>query len=44
MDGERSEEMNLAWLRYLVERGDSKGWNPRLVFEAGWSARGGEPE
>lgn len=42
MNGERSEEMNAAWLRYLEERGDSMGWNPRKIFEAGWEASDGD--
>lgn len=38
MRGERTDEMDEAWLKYLVDRGDSKGWNPRTVFFAGWLA------
>ena len=44
MNGERTEEMNEAWLAYLDARGDSRGWNPRKIFEAGWTARGGDCE
>jgi hypothetical protein len=42
MNGDRNEEMDAAWLKYLIDRGDAKGWNPRKIFEAGWEARDGE--
>ena len=36
MNGEGAEDMDKAWRAYLVQRGDSKGWNPKRVFEAGY--------
>lgn len=38
MNGETHEEMYAAWRKYLVSR-DVSGWNPRMVFYAGWLAR-----
>ena len=45
MDGERTRDMDDAWLAYLVEREElrnsthlGRGWNPQKVFEAGWRA------
>lgn len=34
-----AEDMNNAWHEYLAEReanGHQYGWNPRLIFEAGY--------
>lgn len=42
MSADEAIEVQQAWEQFLVERGDSKGWNPRRVFEAGWNAARGE--
>ena len=39
MRGEQTEEMDAAWRRYLDDRGESRGWNPRKLFDAGWTAK-----
>lgn len=44
MDGEKTRDMDEAWLEYVYEREEAKkvglgrGWNPRKAFEAGWRA------
>lgn len=44
MDGEKTRDMDDAWLAYLSEKEQAKaegvgfGWNPRKAFEAGWKA------
>lgn len=43
MNGEPAADMDAAWRRYLAKRDADPlrkfGFNPRLVFYAGWLAR-----
>lgn len=44
MNGDETREMDDAWRAYLVQRDETTpehlrfGWNPRKLFEAGWTA------
>ncbi len=44
MDGEKTRDMDQAWMAYLSEKeqekakGLGRAWNPRKAFEAGWRA------